>query len=311
MRQQLDTAIRLSLAGQIRNRFAWILLVAFVPVWYLLIGSMISHTPVAFRLRAIGATVVVDGHNLTLITAGLSSITLITGFVVFATVRRSRSFDRRIVLSGYRPSALIAAKTSGALVQAVAIGAYAALIMLFFWRPPGVGAIAAAFMLAAATYAALGLLIGVLVRGDLEGFFLIIMISMLDTFLENPVDNPLANKPLLVFFPSYGPTQFGAAGAFHHQALASMAAVSLAWTAVFALLGLVVLRLRMPRPARVTAPIFDRHAATIDTHHQTLTAAVAQASGGPGRNPGESGLPADQRVVPPPAARTGQAGHSV
>ena len=81
-------------------------------------------------------------------------------------------------------------------------------------------AIAVAFMLAAATYAAFGLLIGVLVRGDLEGFFLIIMISMLDTFLENPVDNPLANKPILEFFPSYGPTQFAAAGAFHHQVLA-------------------------------------------------------------------------------------------
>jgi len=254
MRQQLDTAIRLSLAGQVRNRFAWILLVAFVPVWYLLIGSMISHTRVAFLLRATGTTLVVDAHNLTLISAGLSSITLITGFVVFATVRRSRAFDRRLVLSGYRPSALIAAKTCGALVQAVAIGAYAAIIMLFFWRPAGVWTIAVTFMLAAATYAALGLLIGVLVRGDLEGFFLIIMVSLLDTFLENPVDNPLANKPILEFFPSYGPTQFAAAGAFHHQALASMAAVSLAWTAAFALLGLLVLRLRMPRPARVTAP---------------------------------------------------------
>src|SRR6476660_4170921 len=53
---------------------------------------------------------------------------------VIATVRRARPFDRRLVLSGYRPSALIAAKTCGALVQAVAIGAYAAVIMLFFWR---------------------------------------------------------------------------------------------------------------------------------------------------------------------------------
>jgi hypothetical protein len=107
--------------------------------------------------------------------------------------------------------------------------------------------LAAAFILGAATYAALGLLIGVLVRGDLEGFFLIIMISILDTFLENPVDNPLANKPVPEFFPSYAPTQF-AAGAFHHQVLATMAALSLAWTA-FALLGLAVLRLRLPRPA--------------------------------------------------------------
>src|SRR5436190_20462160 len=103
------------------------------------------------------------------------------------------------------------------------IGAYATTVMVIFWRPAGIWTIAAAFILGAATYAAFGLLIGVLVRGDLEGFFLIIMISMLDTFLENPVDNPLANKPILKFFPSYAPTQFAAAGAFHHQALASMA----------------------------------------------------------------------------------------
>ena len=120
--------------------------------------------------------------------------------------------------------------------------------MLVFWRPAGIWAIAVTFILGAATYAAFGLLVGVLVRGDLEGFFLIIMISLLDTFLENPVENPLANKPILEFFPSYGATQFAGAGVFHHQALASMVALSLAWTAAFALLGLVVLRLRLPRP---------------------------------------------------------------
>ena len=212
MRQQLETAVRLTLAAQVRNRLAWVLLVVFVPVWYLLLGSMTPHRGVAFRLRAAGATVVVDGHNLTLITAGLSAITLITGFVVFAAVRRSLPFDRRLVLSGYRHGALIAAKTNAALAQAVGIGAYAALVMLVFWRPPGLWAIAVTFILGAATYAAFGLLVGVLVRGDLEGFFLIIMISLLDTFLENPVENPLANKPILEFFPSYGVTQFAGAG---------------------------------------------------------------------------------------------------
>jgi len=79
MRQQLETAIRLTLAAQVRNRLAWVLLVAFVPVWYLLIGSMISHAGAVFRLRVTGAGIVVDGHDLTLVTAGLSAITLITG----------------------------------------------------------------------------------------------------------------------------------------------------------------------------------------------------------------------------------------
>ena len=111
MRQQLETAIRLTMAAQVRNRLAWVLLVAFVPVWYLLIGSMIPRAGTKFRLRATGAPLVVNGHDLALITAGLSAITLIPGFVVFAAVRRSLPFDRRLVLSGYRHGALIAAKS--------------------------------------------------------------------------------------------------------------------------------------------------------------------------------------------------------
>ena len=200
MRQQLEVAIRHSLAAQARNRLAWILLVIFVPGWYLLIGSMIPHRGAAFILRSNGTRLVVDGHDLTLITAGLSAITLITGFVVFAATRRAIPFDRRLILSGYRPAALITAKMAAALAVAAAVGGYAAVVIMAFWRPAGLWSIAVAFMLAAASYAALGLLVGVLVRGDLEGFFLIIMTAMLDTFLENPVDNPLANKPILEFF---------------------------------------------------------------------------------------------------------------
>jgi len=123
--------------------------------------------------------------------------------VVFATVRRARAFDRRLVLSGYRPSALIAAKTCGALGpgrrhRRLRRDHHAVLL-----APAGFVGHSVTFMLAAATYAALGLLIGVL-SGRPGRLFLIIMISMLDTFLENPVDNPLANKPMLEFFPSYG-----------------------------------------------------------------------------------------------------------
>ena len=82
MRQQLEVAIRHSLAAQARNRLAWILLVAFVPGWYFLIGSMIPHRGAIFILRSNENRLVVDGHDLTLITAGLSAITLIAGFVV-------------------------------------------------------------------------------------------------------------------------------------------------------------------------------------------------------------------------------------
>jgi hypothetical protein len=60
---------------------------------------------------------------------------------------------------------------------------------------------------------------------------------------------------MLEFFPSYAPTQFAAGGAFHHQALVTMIGLSLAWMAAFALLGMVILRLRLPGAAgRSRAP---------------------------------------------------------
>jgi hypothetical protein len=75
---------------------------------------------------------------------------------------------------------------------------------------------------------------GVLVKGDLEGFFLMIMGSLTDTFLQDP----LANKPVLEWFPSFGPMQFAVASAFGHAARWSHLTVGLAWTAAFTSAGL-------------------------------------------------------------------------
>ena len=72
----------------------------------------------------------------------------------------------------------------------------------------------------AAEYGALGLLLGVLVKDDLEGFFLIIMGSLMDTFLQNPLGNPLANRPVLEYFPSFGPTQFASASPRRRRSVA-------------------------------------------------------------------------------------------
>ncbi len=132
---------------------------------------------------------------------------------------------------------------------ACAVGIYATLVLLGFWRPTlaGIGAIAAAFVVIALEYGALGLLLGVTVKGDLEGFFLIIMGSLMDTFLQNPVGNPVANKPVLAYFPSFGPMQFATAASFRGQWLIGDLAIGLAWAVALAGLGLVIFSLRTRR----------------------------------------------------------------
>ena len=110
--------------------------------------------------------------------------------------------------SGYRQGTLITAKTLAIAVIAAGVALYTALVLLRSGAPgwSGWAAILAGFTVIALAYGAFGLLLGVLVASDLEGFFLIIMGGLMDTFLQNPLGNPLANKPLLEWFPSFGPT---------------------------------------------------------------------------------------------------------
>lgn len=244
MLDQFRTALRYTLLEISRNRLAAGLLVIFVPIWYYLMGALFNDAPVAFKYGLTGTYLQVDGHDLVLITAGLNTVTLIVAFLFFASTRGSAAFDLRLVRGGYRQVALMLAKVGALVGASLVIASYAIGVLAIAWRPRGLFLIWVSFFLAGLIYGALGLLLGVLLRSELAGFFIIIMVSMLDTVLQNPLDNPVANQEILKAFPSYGPTQIGVAGGFTHLIPGSAFLITLAWFGVLAALGLAIFWLR-------------------------------------------------------------------
>jgi hypothetical protein len=232
--------VRYALIEQARNRFALGLLVVFVPVWDWLFGSVIPAGPVAFKLQSTGAYLQVDGHDLTVLTSGFNAIALIVAFMIFAATRRNAAFDRRLVLAGLPQPVAMAAKTMAIVVASTLVSLYATLVLQAFWRPAAFGAVWLGYLLDALAYGALGFLLGVLVSSELAGFFLIIMVSLLDTTLQAPIENPLANKDFLAGFPTYGPMQVAVSGGFGHGVPDGGVVLALAWFVGFALLGLVI-----------------------------------------------------------------------
>lgn len=243
---QFPTALKFSVREQSRNRLAALLLVMFVPLWYLLMISIAGDKDLEFKLYSTGQMLSVDGKHVTLITAGLNSLTMIAGFVVFDAVRKALNFDKRLAFAGFRQSTLIGAKMLAIGIVAGSIALYTALALLIFWRPgfTGWATILLGFVTMTLTYGSLGLLLGVLVKNDLEGFFLIIMGGLTDTFLQNPLGNPAANKPVLQYFPSFGPMQFSVGGSLGDTVMWRYFGFGLIWAASFALIGLIVFHFR-------------------------------------------------------------------
>jgi ABC-2 type transport system permease protein len=243
------TAVRFLVAEYLRNRTALLLLVVFVPIWYAVFVGVIPHDLTPFRYRATSTFVSVDGQQLSLLTAGLNAISLINGFLVFSTTKRGLAFDHRLTLCGYPQRTLLAAKFSALLIATLAITAYATCVLLAFFRPVAIAVVFLGLAATAIAYGALGFLLGVLVRGELEGFFVVIMVSLLDTFLQNPVGNPVANKDFLTYFPSFGGTQLYVAGGFTHLIPWQYLGVALAWPLGFGVVGFLIFswRTRVPR----------------------------------------------------------------
>lgn len=246
------TAVRYLLIEHARNRLAIVLLIAFVPIWYLLVSSIIPSDPVDFRFRVTGNFIRVDGRELSLLTTGLNALTLIVGFVIFTSTRRGMRFDHRLVLSGYPQWIVIGAKVTSLAVVASLVSLYTSGVLLFFWRPQSVPLVIVSYAGAALAYGSLGLFLGVLLRGELEGFFLVIMVSLIDTFIQNPIGNPAANKDFVRLLPTYASTQLYVTGGFSDLVPLRFIALMFAWPIALALCGLLIfwLRTRVPWSGR-------------------------------------------------------------
>lgn len=208
------TAARLALVEQLRSRFALGLLVLVIPVCVVMPYFGYAEDPTTFRLVVTDDVVRAPGNELGMVVTIFNGVTLLVGFMVFSSTHASVDFDHRVALAGYPRTWLVAAKLSVLVVVSAVLTAYATLVVHLVWQPAYPWSLALCLFAAALTYGAIGLLVGVVVRGELEGMFLIIGTSIVDQALQNPVLNPVLEDGIRPYLPSYGATQSGLAAGF-------------------------------------------------------------------------------------------------
>ncbi|UXY17542.1 ABC transporter permease [Streptomyces cynarae] len=261
MRRSLSlftTATRYDLIEHARNRFAMLLVVFFIPTWVGLVYLTIPDRATPFQLAATGERLAPAGNELTQITGALNAVTLVAGFMMFAATFTGGRFDRRLAMAGYPRTHLVLAKAASLVLASAALAAYATAVMCIAWAPKQPYLLAAALFCAALTYGAMGLVLGSLLRREVEGMFALVMTSVIDVALQNPMVSAGADNPLTRLLPTYGSVQAATAAGFSTTSVPAYLALQLLWFAATALLGLFAFHHRtrnaLPRPGRpVTA----------------------------------------------------------
>jgi hypothetical protein len=232
------TATRYAVTEHVRNQFAMVLVAVFIPLWTMLAYLVMPDSPARMRLRATGEMLAPRGNEITEISGALNAVTLITGFMMFAATFSGHDFDRRLAMAGYPRAHLMLAKVAALAVASAAVSAYATAVTCLIWTPRQPLLLAVALFGAALTYGVLGVGFGALMRREVEGMFAILMTSIIDLGLQNPITSSGSESPVTRFLPSYGAMQASTAAGFSTADVPGHVAIQLSW---FAGAGLVAL----------------------------------------------------------------------
>ncbi|MEU5855990.1 ABC transporter permease [Nocardiopsis dassonvillei] len=208
------TATRMALLEHLRNRLALVLVVLFIPVWITLVYLVIADADVRFLLRATGEAVTVHGNHVSKISGAVNAVTLIVGFMMFIVTYRSFGFDQRLAMAGYPRLHLLAAKLTALVTASALVCAYAVAVICWYWVPEQPFMLWLSLLGSALAFGGIGVMLAALLRGELEGMFCIVMLSIIDMGLQNPVANPSSDSDVVRYLPTYGTMQTGVAAGF-------------------------------------------------------------------------------------------------
>jgi hypothetical protein len=245
----VSTGWTMTLREQSRSRIALVLLFIIPTLFYLLVAATTTQRAVPFKLAALAGepVVAVSEQHQALVFIGLAAVGLLTAFLAMTLVQQHTHAHQRLVLAGYRPSELVFAKLGALAVVITSVSLYVGAMILLFFRPERFELLLAGFALEGYVYGCYGLLVGTIVRRELEGILLVVLLANIDVgWLQNPLFYAEAqNQVIIRALPAFFPSQVSMIAAFTDHAVTRPLLGGFAYGTVLLALATLLYWLRM------------------------------------------------------------------
>lgn len=232
-----------------RSRFVLTLLLTIPTIFYTLVALTSTERTIAFRLASVSEDTIasVSERSEALVFIGLASVGLLTAFVAMTFVQKGVEANHRLVLCGYRPAELVAAKLAALMCVMFIVGAYACAALPIFFRPTRVLGTLLGFLLGGWVYGCYGLFVGAIVRRELEGILCVVLLANVDVgWLQNPLYYSEAqNRAIIRWLPAYFPSQVSMVSAFSDHSVERALLGGLAYGGTFLVVAMALFWRRM------------------------------------------------------------------
>jgi hypothetical protein len=206
-----------------RRRIVILLFLVIPSVFYAVTYLTTNMMPIPFQLAAVEgeAGLMVPARHIGLVFMGLASTGVLAAFLSMSLIQRNVQVTRRLIICGYTSLEISLSKLLVMFAIIVVVGFYVSSMLRIFFHPQSYLFVCFGFILVGFVYGSYGLLIGSLLRGELEGILLVTLLANIDVgWLQNPIFYSGAlNKALIRGLPAFFPSQVSIISAFSDHSI--------------------------------------------------------------------------------------------
>ncbi len=245
----LQIASLMTLRELFRRKIVIILLILIPSVFYAITYLTTDLFEIPFKIASLSTEpiVMIPARYTALVFMGLASAGLLAAFLAMNLIQRNAAVIRRLIICGYTSSEIAVSKLLVMFAVILLLGFYVGSMLWIFFKPENFILVVLGFIMVGFVYGSYGLLIGSILKGELEGILLISLLANIDVgWLQNPIFYAGAlNKAIIKILPAFYPSQVSIISAFSEHEVGRAVAGSLLYGGSMLILALLIYWLRM------------------------------------------------------------------
>ncbi|MEI8273397.1 MAG: ABC transporter permease [Paludibacter sp.] len=241
----------------LRKRIFPVLILVVPAVFFIITDYTTTNMFFSLKLASLtGVVVDVSQKQVALLYISLTVTGLLSSFTSMVLIQSHRPEHKRLVICGFKPSEILLSKFILMMVLILIVSVYISVITLFYFSPQRIAEVTLGYMLIGFVYGSYGVLIGSVLKGELEGVLFITLIANLDvSWLQNPVFYAAApHKIFIRSLPAFYPSQVSVVSAFSGERVTQSIVYSVLYGLIFLSVALLIYILRMRQNKHIFFP---------------------------------------------------------
>ena len=246
---KIITGLSMILRMLVRQKIVIVLLL-IIPAFFLTIVEFTtSDRMLPFQLASLDDEVFINisEKGISFIFFAVASSGFLVSFLALNLIQKNNTVNRRLIICGYHPIELLISILLALFLVIVLIAAYVGVLTNAFYSIDHLGRFISGLVLIGFVYGSYGLAVGSLIKAELEGILMIVLLVNIDVgWLQNPLFYAEAqNQMIIKFLPAYFPSQTAIITAVTDYSAAAATVNGILYGLVFLIFSMLIFFFKM------------------------------------------------------------------